>query len=282
VTDNCQTPADTQKVTVTLYPVPVPVFGSADTAGCAPLCITFHNTSTPACASASWIFGDGTTGTGCDSIRHCYTAAGVFSCQIKVKDIHGCNGSLTRNNYIQVYPIPVAAFTAGPQPTTILTPQITFTDASTGAVSRSWNFGDKPGFGDTSLTILHTYADTGCYRVTLSVMSNKGCVDTTRSEVCIDPYFTFFAPNAFTPNGDGHNEIWVPVGIGVDPKNYDLSIYDRWGNEIFHTNTWGKGWDGRANNGADIAQEDVYVWRAVLKDFHENRYTYKGIIHLVK
>ncbi|MFI5149075.1 MAG: PKD domain-containing protein [Bacteroidia bacterium] len=282
VTDNCNTPADTQRVTVTLYPTPVPVFRSLDTAGCAPLCVNFQNTSSPACSNASWTFGDGATGTGCDSAKHCYTTAGTFSCQVKVKDIHGCTGSTTLNNYIHVFPLPHASFTSGPQPTTILTPDITFTDNSTGSVSRTWNFGDKPGYADTSLSSLHTYPDTGCYKVTLCVKSDKGCVDTSRAEICIDPFFTFYAPNAFTPNGDGRNETWMPQGIGLDPKFYDLSVYDRWGMRVFHTNTWGKGWDGKANNGSDIAQEDVYVWVAVLKDFKENRYNYRGIIHLVK
>ncbi|HXC04974.1 MAG TPA: PKD domain-containing protein, partial [Bacteroidia bacterium] len=179
VTDNCNTPADTQKVTVVLYPVPVPVFTSADTAGCAPLCITFHNASIPACSSAVWAFGDGGSGNGCDSIRHCYALAGTYSCQVTVKDIHGCTGSAIRPNYIQVYPLPVAQFTAGPQPTTILTPELSFSDISTGAKSRTWNFGDKPGFSDTSLSPLHTYPDTGCYTVTLAVISNMGCVDTS-------------------------------------------------------------------------------------------------------
>jgi gliding motility-associated-like protein len=282
VTDNCGTPADTQKVTVTLFPVPVPAFVASDTSGCAPLCATFYDISVPACSSAIWTFWDGGTGSGCDSTKHCFTTAGSFSCQVKVKDIHGCTATLLKNNYIHVYPLPVAGFTAGPQPTNIITPTITFRDTSIGAISRSWNFGDTLGFKDTIPTPMHTYLDTGCYKVTLSVMSNKGCVDTARSTICIDPFFTLYVPNAFTPNSDGRNDVWMPKGVGIDPKNYELSIYDRWGNEIFHTTTWGTGWDGRANNGPEIAQMDVYVWVINVKDFRENRYHYKGIIHMVK
>jgi len=46
-------------------------------------------------------------------------------------------------------------------------------------------------------------------------------------------YFTFYIPNAFTPNNDGWNDYWTPQGMNVDPNNYNEYIYDRWGNLIF-------------------------------------------------
>ncbi|HXC05752.1 MAG TPA: gliding motility-associated C-terminal domain-containing protein, partial [Bacteroidia bacterium] len=89
-------------------------------------------------------------------------------------------------------------------------------------------------------------------------------------------------PNTFTPNDDGHNEIWVPQGEGIDLNNYSLRIWDRWGNLVFSTTTWGQGWDGRANNGHDKAQIDIYVWQVDLKDFSRQPHHYKGIINLMK
>jgi gliding motility-associated-like protein len=282
VKDNCGTPADTNKVTVVVYLSPVPVFTSADTMGCAKFCVTFHNSSNPACVTASWTFGDGTGGAGCDSSSHCYTTAGSFSPKVNVTDIHGCKASLTKPNYITVFPVPVAAFTAGPQPITILTPQISFSDSSTGTVSQNWNFGVTPTVLDSVKNPNYTYPDTGCYKVVLSVISPQGCVDTARQLICIDPLFTFYAPNAFTPNGDEKNDIWKPEGQDIDPNHYELSIYDRWGNLVFHTTTWTKGWDGKANNGTQIAQMDSYVWVVALKDTRGNRYTYRGVLNLIK
>ncbi len=285
VSDNCGTPTDSATTTITLFPLPVVNFTSKDTVKCAPVCVTFNGTSVPACATGSWTFGDGGTGSGCTTVQHCYFTAGNYSVTYNVMDVDGCPGSQTISNFINALPVPVAAFTSSPQPTTILYPDISFTDQSTPApniVSWSWNFGDLSGASSILQNPKYTYADTGCYIVQLAVVANNGCVDTVKHPVCIDPDFTFYAPNTFTPNGDGKNDIWMPQGIGIDPKNYHLMMFDRWGNLMFETYTWGQGWDGRANGGADVAQIDTYVWKVDLKDVLHNKHNYAGHCNIVK
>ncbi len=282
VNDGCGTPPDSNTVKVVLYPVPVPVFTSNDTGGCAPVCMKFSDASFPKCQSAIWTFGDGNTGIGCDSIHHCYTAAGTYTVKINITDIHNCKGAATRANYIHVFPLPVAQYTAAPQPTTMLSPQITFGDSSKGAVSRNWYFTELPGAGDTVANPQYTYPDTGCYKVTLAVQNIFGCVDTARGPVCISPLFTFYIPNAFTPNGDGLNDIWLPGSEDADPNHYEVSVFDRWGNRVFYSTSLAKGWDGKANGGPAIAQEDTYVYQIFVRDFKGTKYTYRGIVNLVK
>ncbi len=282
VTDDCGTPLAKDSILVTVYPSPVPAFFTNDTAGCVPLCVNFSGSSVPACATASWKFGDGGTATGCGTVSHCYQIAGIQNVSLNVTDVHGCKASVTRMAYIDVYPLPSSAFSASPQPATIISPTITFTNRSSGAQSWIWSFGDISGASDTAQNTRYKYLDTGCYAVMLVAKSIQGCLDTSRSTVCIEPYFTFYAPNAFTPNDDGKNDIWLPEGMYIDPADYELSIYDRWGNRVFETTTWGKGWDGRINGGSAIAQVDAYAWIATLKDFHGNRYTYRGLCNLIR
>jgi gliding motility-associated-like protein len=284
VSDNCGTPTDSATVTVVVYPAPITTIYSNDTAGCPPLCISFSDSAAPACQTATWTYGDGTTFTGCAPHTHCYTTTGLYSVGVHVTDIHGCKTSALHTNMINVYPVPVALFTPTPQPTTILNPGITFVN-NTADTSCTWQwlFIEK----DTTTSILqtpslYTYIDTGCYPVRLVATNNQGCRDTLRKIICIDPVYTFYAPNTFTPNDDGHNEIWVPQGEGIDLNNYSLRIWDRWGNLVFSTTTWGQGWDGRANNGHDKAQIDIYVWQVDLKDFSRQPHHYKGIINLMK
>ena len=63
-----------------------------------------------------------------------------------------------------------------------------------------------------------------------------------------------FIPNAFTPNGDGLNDVWKPViSCSETMTNYKLTIYDRWGNRIFQSADYNVGWSGRDNNGRDYA-----------------------------
>ena len=80
-----------------------------------------------------------------------------------------------------------------------------------------------------------------------------------------------FLPNAFTPNDDGTNDTFFPVGRNLEfGSNYDFRIYNRWGTLIWMSKTPYQGWDGRVTemspSGGKIAQVDVYVWRLVVVD----------------
>jgi len=287
VSDNCGTPTDSATATVTLYIPPIVNFTTADTQKCAPMCAYFIGVSTPPCASAIWTFGDGTSGTGCGSATHCYNIAGTYNISYSVIDIDGCPGSLNIPNYINVWPKPTASFIDAPQPTTIVNPDIYFTDTSPSShadsiVGWQWVFGDFAGATSILQNPKYTYPDTGCFTAQLIVTNQFGCKDTTTRPICIAPEFTFYAPNTFTPNGDGKNDVWMPYGIGIDPKNYHLMIFDRWGNLLFETHTWDEGWDGRANGGANIAQIDTYVWKVVLMDVFHEKHQYLGHCNIIK
>ena len=283
VTDNCGTPADTATVTVTVNPLPVISIIADDSAGCAPHCVNFTNL-TPNTSTISWSFGDGGNSTSLTPGTYCYLTPGSYDVFVTVTDINGCVNSATAVGMINVYPVPVADFTMSPQPTTILNPIICFTDLSIGASQWSWDFGNPSDLNNTSTlqNPCHTYGDTGRFCVTLTALNSFGCWDTTTYCLIIDPDFTLYVPNAFTPNGDGNNEVFVPEGIGMDKNEYVLYIFDRWGNLIWQTDTWGKGWDGRANGGSEIAQEDVYVWKIVCKDIFGKQHQYVGHVSIIK
>jgi gliding motility-associated-like protein len=68
-----------------------------------------------------------------------------------------------------------------------------------------------------------------------------------------------FVPNAFTPNEDGLNDIFLPQFSAV-PFVYDLKIFDRWGNKVFETNDPYKPWLGNVNGGDHYVEPGVYVW----------------------
>jgi len=198
-----------------------------DTDACGSLCVQF------ACALSGtyqWNFGDGN-----NSIQqnpsHCYTVPGDYNVSLTVTDANGCSGTATNLNWIHVYPQPAAAFSADPIVTTIMSPTVSFTDLSSGASAWTWTFGDALG-GSTQQHPTYTYADTGYYQVMLITTNQYGCADTAYLGIDINDDFTFYAPNSFTPNGDGKNDTWSPYGIGIDAGDYRLLIYDRWGNLI--------------------------------------------------
>jgi gliding motility-associated-like protein len=170
-----------------------------------------------------------------------------------------------------------------PQPTTVLNGTIQFTDLSTGGPNQwSWSFGDVSNSSSTVQNPQFTYTDSGTYAVQLIVITPNGCRDTTIKYLRIDPDFVFYVPNAFTPDGNGVNDEFMPVGTGVDPNQFKMWIFDRWGNNIWFTDRWGKAWDGRANDGTDIAQIDVYVWKIQLTDIFGVKHSYVGHVSLIK
>jgi gliding motility-associated-like protein len=98
--------------------------------------------------------------------------------------------------------------------------------------------------------------------------------------IVIDPEFTFFIPNAFSPNDDGINDEFY--GKGEYIKEYEMNIFDRWGNLIYHCEDINDHWDGRANHGSEVAQEDVYVYVVKLTDNHDKKHKYIGTVTIVK
>ena len=115
------------------------------------------------------------------------------------------------------------------------------------------------------------------------VTNTFGCTDTAYNEVIVLPEYTLYVPNAFTPmNHDGVNDTFMPQGVGIDPNDFELLIFDRWGSLIYKTNDVNKGWDGKANGGDKVAQIDVYVWKIITKDFKGDEKQYIGHVTIVK
>ncbi|MFH1319883.1 MAG: choice-of-anchor L domain-containing protein [Bacteroidota bacterium] len=96
----------------------------------------------------------------------------------------------------------------------------------------------------------------------------------------IDCEFLFEIPNAFSPNGDGLNDIFNGVGKGI--KEYEMFIYNRWGDEIFETSDKHQGWDGKGNGGKDVAQQEVYVYIIKIKDYLDQPHNFIGRVTLVR
>jgi gliding motility-associated-like protein len=282
--DGCSPPV-TATVTVTVLPLPVINFTASNLSGCEPLCVTLIDNSTVTggtIATWAWTF-DGTTSSS-SSPAHCFANPGSYTIGLTVtSSLGGCVSSATNTNMITVYPNPVASFTA-PLSTSIIDPIVNFTDNSTNAASWHWNFGDPLATGIDSISNLenpiHNYSLEGTYCVTLSVTSINGCVNATQLCVVIDPEFTFFIPNAFSPNGDGINDEFYGKGDYI--SDFEMTIFDRWGNLIFFSDDINKHWDGKANHGSQLAQEDVYVYVVKIKDHKNSKHKYTGTVTIVK
>jgi gliding motility-associated-like protein len=269
----------TATTNVTVNPVPQVAVSPLTASGCAPLCVTFVNT-TSATGNCSWAFGDGQSSNSC-APTHCFTGQGTFNAVLSLTDNNGCVGTSTAS--VVVYPVPDANFNATPQPTTILDPTIHFYDATSGATINTWNwtFGDPLNNGSTTQNPTFQYQAVGQYQVMLTVTSNMGCVDSVIKIIKIDDEFMLYVPNAFSPNDDGVNETFMAKGEGI--RDFKMYIFDRWGNLTYLSDDINKGWNGRKmGKSDDVIQEDVYVWKIELKNFKGESRQFHGIVNLIK
>ena len=288
VNDGCPNPA-VAIFTVVTNPVPTVNFVASTTVACAPATIGF--TATPGTLgnySYEWINDSkdvmGTT----NPVFYTYTAADSLDVSVTITNtVTGCFSSVIKTNFIIIHKQPIASFYPDPQSTSILDPNIDFINTSQSAVSYFWDFGDiNAGGSNQNNSIItnpsHYYSVVGSYNVHLIATSVYGCKDTARVTVEILPDFALYIPNAFTPDGNGLNDMFQPMGVGIDEENYRLDIFDRWGENIFTSNSFRKGWDGTVKGGSKLAEQGVYTYKMMVRDVLGNNHPYVGHVTVLR
>jgi gliding motility-associated-like protein len=222
-----------------------------------------------------WKFGNGDKSVLQNPIYN-YPNPGTYDISLRVTTNLGCTDEKINQNYLRVYPTPTADFTYNPMNASVYQPEIYFYDLSTGASIWNWNLGDATTTSDVNP--VHIYAEPGNYKVTLIVENNIGCKDTTWKYIDIKSDYAIWIPNSFSPNNDGKNDFFFGKGFGF--TNYELSIYDRWGEKIFESNDPEIGWDGTCK-GVESAI-DVYVYVISIVDIFNEPHTYNGRVSLIR
>lgn len=262
-------------------------FTTSDTVGCNPFCIDFQNlyiTPPGHHATYFWEFGDNTPYDTASNPHHCFvnnslTTADSFNISLTVTPDTGCVTTYTKNNYIIVNPSPIAEFELNPNPASILFPVVSFTNLTQGGSSWNWDLGDLTTSTD-SIPMSHTYADTGHYTVTLIATNQFSCKDTAIHIEIIKPDWCLYIPNSFSPNGNGINDKFQGYGFGI--KKYEMTIFDRWGNQIYHTTDYNQPWDGKSNHTSDKVEMDVYIYLFEIIDPNDIYHSYRGTVTVAR
>lgn len=262
---------DTYSDTVTIHPNPVALF-AGDTAGCSPITAQFIDLSTAwTPLSWKWDFGDG-TGSSAQHPSHTYVNAGAYDVRLEVMTSAGCIDTVARLEpaYVQAWVQPEAGFMVSPPTVNVMEPTVLVSDQSSGAVEWTYWIADTV-IGDPSF--LFDLPDAGEYVITQVVSTSQFCGDTAWATVVVRGHL-FFAPNAFTPDGDGTNDVFLPQVIGA--KEYDLTVFDRWGGVVFHTTDKTQGWSG------EDQPAGAYVYLARIGTFGSLKQDHYGHITLVR
>ena len=238
-TTACNSP-DTSKKIITIHNNFVKAAFTAPVV-CAGKPVAFTNASTNY-TTLLWRFGDGTTST-VAAPSHTYSAAGgTYTVTLITYNPTSCNKVDSVQVTVTVRSLPTAAFTFAPVVPISNTP-VQFNNSSTNATSYEWSFGDGDGSTDTNPS--HLYRHTGHFTACLVAKNGSGCNDTLCKGVDADVKTAADLPTAFSPNGDGSNDVLYVRGGAIETMN--LKIFNRWGQLVFESNRLENGWDGTFN-----------------------------------
>ncbi len=221
--------------------------------------ISFDNSSKNA-VSYYWEFGDNDTST-MQNPQHMYDSAGHYTVKLFSINTETCNRIDSTIKVVNVKPTPMAEFAYSPIPSE-RNKETTFSNKSLGATAGYlWDFGDKTGSEETNP--IHLYKRSGNYTVCLVAKNTEGCADTVCKpvEAIVQPLAEL--PSAFSPNGDGHNDIFYVRGAGVE--KFNLKVYNRWGQLVFEVT------DGQAN-------DPKYGWDGTFKGTKQEMEAYAWVL----
>jgi len=263
--DGCTNSDD---ISIQFYTIENVSFSPDVVLGCSPLLVNFTN-STLNSANCNWDFGNGNTSTTCGTASATFMQVGCYDITLNVTFSNGCTNSFTQPNLVCVEAPPMASFVPTPSVLNAYDSQVTFNNTTIGGVSYIWNFGDSTALSN-EISPEHDYAGLplGNYLVTLIAFSPSGCVDSVSRIIQIKEDLLYYIPNCFTPDDDEFNQFFQPVFTsGFDPYDYNLFIYNRWGELIFESHDTQYGWNGSygSNSEVEIVQDGIYTWKIEFK-----------------
>lgn len=244
---------------VTYFPVPgLIIIAPSAYEGCAPAGLFFDNLSTPIDASyqVNWDFGDGNTAEGIDA-WHEFGEVGQYDISLEIISPIGCRTDTVFPGLIEIFPRPTAGFAYNPARLDNFNATAAFQNLSFDADFWSWDFNGQ--FNTSVREPTYTFPDTGRQVVQLIASTRLGCRDTALQVIDVAPLVTFHLPNAFSPNGDSVNDLFYGKGFLRGLRQFDLQIWNRWGELLFRTSNPATGWDGRAGSSGREAPPGVYV-----------------------
>ena len=265
--------------TVIIYGKPAADFNYTD--NCINLPIQFTNKTIPGNGESNftvigWDFGDGTTSSSIDPI-HTYNRAGIYTVRLIVASTICANSRDTIMKQLKVnIPRPSMVY---PLVKATRNRQLTLV-AQPGGLSYIWS----PNVGlqaanQRSPLAKYTLLDPNKINYTITIKDSSGCVIKDNQEVWVFDKSEVYVPTAFSPNGDGANDVLLPFYINIAKLNY-FRIYDRWGKLIFETNNLTESWNGLVNG--KQAPLETYAWNIACVDADGKLLLRKGMVTMIR
>lgn len=261
--------SDYTELNVEIIPPPPVANFEGPAEGCEPLTVEFENTSDYS-LNYVWDFGDGGQAFVASPV-YTYQNAGTYTVRLIATGYNnGETDEIIREEIIHVYPKASAEFSVAPAQVSVPSQPVYLTNFSENATLFEWDFGDGQTSNETSPE--YYYQEAGVFDILLVANNEYNCPDSLLMPQAVLATLSgnIEFPNAFTPNGETggvydpqsfDNNVFFPIQKGVE--DYQLFIYNKWGELLFESTDVNIGWDGVYQG--KLVKQDVYVWKAIMK-----------------
>jgi gliding motility-associated-like protein len=231
--------------------------------GCAPFSVILSAANFPG-VQYNWSSNGNSIGSG-STLSSVFTEAGCFDINLTVTNSQGCTASTTVNDLICVEANPIVSFTSSPNVFVDNSHNVNFSNNTIGATEYYWDFGDQSSSAENNPSHLYSNIQSGVL-VTLTASSALGCNSQSTIFINYKEQSLFYVPNSFTPDQDEFNQTWGPVFTqGFDPYNFDLFVFNRWGEIVWESHDSQGRWDGTYGNKGRECADGVYTWKISYK-----------------
>jgi PKD repeat protein len=234
---------------------------------CEGAAVQFNADNNTSPCTYKWSFGDG--GSSLEpNPAHVFNEAGVYAVKLIVTSVNERMRADSKNT-ITVIAAPLLQVNYNIAEDNNL--HVNFEADGDKATEWKWNFGDNQTSSVQNPT--HTYSKKGTYTAELTAKNLVGCSSVTVKEISLKNYLNLLAPNAFSPDGNGINDTWMPVTLLNGDYVFTLTILNKAGNIVYKTADKNQPWDGQ-----NTKTGDVFIWRAIVKDKSGDEMPFQGII----
>jgi gliding motility-associated-like protein len=219
-----------------------------------------------------WDFGDGFTADG-SGANHIYEESGTYLVKAHAKSL--LNDHLIHHDSfpVTVKPAPKADFEIEKNDNMYALPEVSFKTEGDRYASLEWDFED--GNVQNESLVKKLFKNKGLHKIGLIVRNEFQCSDTLYKDLSIEEDFNLLAPNAFSPNGDGINDTFIPQALAYLNQHFTLQIFDPKSSQlIFESNNFEIPWNGTMMNNGNKMNEGAYAWSVRTEDGS----VYKGTI----
>lgn len=284
INDICETTPYIMDVLVTVAPLPEPSMQTLDSSICEPASFSLMNTTDPSMVqNVTWILSDGQFFLNQNDVITDPMPAGSYNVSMIVTSPEGCIDSITNYNFLTVYPLPTANFYWSPNPVQMFNTEVSFSNQSFLSVDYEWTFeeGSQLFSYVENPQIILPEGIVGNYEVTLVAITEFGCSDTITKIVEVLPEVLIYVPNTFTPDGDEFNQDWRISIEGLDIYDFEINVFNRWGEMIWESHDPYDGWDGTYNG--KLVPNGMYSWTIRAGDkLNDSSYDWHGHVNVLR